>query len=192
MRDTQRQRLYDAERQLPEWNAATLDWAKTQEFVRMVTQSVWWQNRGGPRNVIVKDGRGTRHARGYNGEGGGYVNLPQWSRAPIIILHEMAHVLTKNSVAPHGPEYAANFAAIVQQFMGKEVAARLRTEFKKHRVRCRGVVKPKVQKVTCHHCKKMVTARSAWVLRTEGAWSTNFCTKKHLEEWVKAQTHRGV
>lgn len=66
--------------------------------------------------VKVKDGRRTRIARG----GKDLVNLPRWSRNPVIMLHELAHVLTirwlgDNQIA-HGPEYVGIYVTLLQKY----------------------------------------------------------------------------
>jgi putative metallohydrolase (TIGR04338 family) len=134
--------VYDAEERLKAKDGPEFTWAETLAYVERVTRSRWWRCRL-PRGVRVKDGRGTRIARGGWGTGRPTVNLPRWARTRLVILHELAHVLTSRpgrEVAAHGPEFAKTYLELVRRFE-PELAPRLRAEFKAGRVRTR-VAKP--------------------------------------------------
>ena len=83
--------------------------------------------------VQVRDGRGRRHAGALQNQG--VILLPRWSRRERVILHELAHLATPSSFAPHGPEYAAVYLELVQHFMGAAAAGGLGGSFRTHRVR---------------------------------------------------------
>jgi hypothetical protein len=111
-RDSQRSAIYKWEREIaqahPDLRRA-LTLAECEDMVRLV-----WKHYGrdGPMPAI-KDGRGTRHARG----GAQAISLPVWSRQPYIVLHETAHALVP--VAPwHGRVFARVFADLLVRFGG--------------------------------------------------------------------------
>jgi hypothetical protein len=129
-RDSQRSKLYAAEaifHSAPDFK--TVD--QCQAYVDSVMASRWvrarWQQR-----IVVKDGRGHVNATGGTS---GQLQLPLWSRQRLVILHEMAHVLTPYRYAAHGPEYAGVLLSLVHHVLGAETAAKLRASYKEHRVR---------------------------------------------------------
>jgi putative metallohydrolase (TIGR04338 family) len=81
----------------------------------------------------VKDGRGTRCAYSYGGE----IGLPRWARKEWVILHELAHELTANKFAAHGPEFVACYLRLVEIFLGFEQRQKLGAEFLKRNVKTR-------------------------------------------------------
>lgn len=136
-RDTQRKRLYDAERTILAWGRCKGDPLSTveecQAFVDKVMASRWVATRW-RRKVTVRPGHG--HTRATGSPTSGIIQLPTWSRFPLVILHELAHVLnTTSSYAPHGPEFAGLYAALVERHIGVAAATELRAAFKTHRVR---------------------------------------------------------
>jgi len=153
-RDTQRQKVYDAENVLSpggmvydfSWrnrdgvkldrkDAMTLD--ECQAFVDAMIRTRWWRNRFRDiRAIWVRDGRGRRRAAGFRGIGRGHIKLPRWSRTPHIILHEVAHVVTPERPA-HGREYARNLLDLVVRFLGPDAGRKLRAAYKVHGVRYR-------------------------------------------------------
>src|SRR5258708_3127064 len=99
MRDSQRSRVYAAERSLPAGFAIRergwLKLARCQEYVNSITETKFWRSlRKRTRNrqwiwnkrVEVLDGRGSSSARA----GGLQINLPRWARCRMVILHEPA------------------------------------------------------------------------------------------------------
>src|SRR5688500_7785550 len=103
MRDSQRQRCYDAENQIGDGRAYPTV-GECQRRVDAIVGSKWWRehaHRGvyGPRSkVTVHDGRGHRNATSY----GGTVALPKWARNDRVILHELAHEALPRGER-HGP-----------------------------------------------------------------------------------------
>lgn len=133
-RDTQRQRLYDAEAavrpSLPEFTAL----ADVQAYVDTVCTSKWARTHM-PRmalHVRVKDGR--RRSRG--GAYGNYeIRMPRHTRTRLYILHELVHCATSPHVAAHGREFAALLLKVVRHFLGAEAHGYLRDSFKDHGVK---------------------------------------------------------
>lgn len=110
-----------------------------QQYIALVIRSRYWKNHHGDHWwVLVKDGRGRRNA-GADCAGlhnGGYLLMPRWSRCELILLHEMAHLIShRKPHAPHGRLFAKTFLDLVRWKMGKEAHAALRAAFRKHRVK---------------------------------------------------------
>lgn len=149
-RDSQRSKVYRAERELP-WsifvdsreNDRTEDriGSGSLEEVTAFIQDVWdWAFERGITNVaaypLIKDGRGTRSARG----GLGYLNLPRWARGYTVTLHEITHalVMSYDSRAPwHGREFCRVYLRLMKRWHPKRAAASkaLRERFKANRVK---------------------------------------------------------
>ena len=181
MRDNQRSRVYNAERMLPEWGKRLGDGSMDtmNQYVSSITRTHWWLSRGGPRHVHIKDGRGTRWARG----GYGQINLPRWARTKLVCLHELAHVLN-NTGAPHGPEFAATLLALVRRFE-PDLGDSLKAAYKEKRVRCKGAPKPHRGRVRrlCGECKK-VLGRKVWGTKYGSVQNPYFCTKRCATTFV--------
>ena len=136
-RDTQRQRLYNAEQAMgflgdgPGKRMETV--AEMQSFVDALLRSRWFKARWGVWGRIeVRDGRGRSSAAAF---GQHQIRVPRWARSELVVLHEVAHCLTPRGYASHGPEFAGVFVALVRQVMGPAAAASLRDSFRSYRVR---------------------------------------------------------
>lgn len=138
-RDTQRSKLYAAEREAFGQPKEELSLDTTVAFVRQVWRSPWtarkFQIARYSEPPYVADGRGTTAARGSLRR----LNLPRWSRNKVVILHELAHALTwhRETFAAHGREFAAVFLELVSHWLGVDAAKRLRAAFRAKRVRYR-------------------------------------------------------
>lgn len=143
-RDTQRAKLYKAERILDCYMTEVETVADVERLVRRIESSKRvrakypsrrWLNldTGATRGVKVHDGRGHRRAVSY----GGMIAIPRWARKDWVVLHEMAHELVRptRQTASHGWEFAACYLYLVKLFMGREAHDALRAAFKAHRVR---------------------------------------------------------
>lgn len=135
IRDMQRSRVYKAERSISPGKAIpTINGVEA--YLGKILNSKWWRDRF-PRKTIlkVKDGRGCRIARGFNGGASlVHLTLPKWSRLEIFILHELTHTVTSTNLAAHGPEFAGTFLELVARFMGQEAGEALRLAFVKYGV----------------------------------------------------------
>ncbi len=138
MRDSQKSKVYKAENVIIPFARKFADITETRAFVDSVTMSSFYQRKWpkAPWSIRVKDGRGTRIARG--GRGG--INLPLWARNQAVCLHEIAHCITPHSCA-HGWQFTLTFLQLVEHFMGRDVALCLKESFKLNRVRFRAPVK---------------------------------------------------
>src|SRR5262245_5808701 len=148
-RDMQKLKVYAAEntiacRQEKPYDTLLEVWV----FLERVQKDKWFLRHYGRWTFKVDNGQGARIARGgYNGrtwatnEHISYLKLPRWSRNRLIILHEIAHGVTRQKhgrlVAGHGREYAAIYLDLVRHFLGAEAGAELRAAFKGKRVKHR-------------------------------------------------------
>lgn len=147
-RDNQRQRIYNSERdafetKFPCDELHGLSVEECQEYIDKIVNSRWWKGRYNLRmSPRIKSGKGARHATARRGEHS--IVLPLWARKKWVMLHELAHYAChytpqsfRKSLAPHGPEFAKEYLALIQRWVGKEEADALRTSYKKNRVKYR-------------------------------------------------------
>lgn len=164
MRDSQRQKLYNAEHSTPTWKAGHAepftDLKDVERYVKRVIRSKFWDQQVNGRCHVprIGDGRGRRSAYGNSGE----VVFPRWARFPMVILHELAHTAIcrthhHSRVAAHGHEFAAMFLKLVSRFMGTQVHDELKASFKAHGVRFR----PKRKRVMTEEQRQVLRARLA-------------------------------
>ncbi len=141
-RDSQRQKVYDAERTTPMWDEAKFETlGELEVWLKGIMARAWFKRRWPTfRELRVMDGRGRRHACG-EGSGisshpiVGYIKMPLWARTRIVALHELAHCLIVGNVAPHGREYCKVYAELVQFGMGKDDSDALKKAFRAHRAK---------------------------------------------------------
>jgi hypothetical protein len=136
VRDTQKSRVYAAEdafRRLID-DRAIVDRVAAWAFIEKVERDKWFRRTYGVWSFRIKDGRGTRIARG----GYGRLNLPRWSRTPVVMLHEISHNVTgafECRGGAHGWEYCRAMLALVRHFLGREAHDKLRACYRERRVR---------------------------------------------------------
>lgn len=143
-RDSQRQKVYDAEDAIHGKDLPTVP--EMQEYIDAILRKRWFKNRyPNIKQVKVQDGRGRRRAVGIYRWTYSIIKMPRWARCEMVLLHELAHVVTdgrkgvfgasKHAVASHGPEFARNFLDLVYWKMGREAGDTLRASFKEKRVK---------------------------------------------------------
>lgn len=146
-RDTQRSKVYKAERVAFEGHVEANEVLPAVEDIERFVRHVWSLKRvqdAFPRAVVewrlgrpaVHDGRGRKSACGAMG----FISMPVWSRKKWVVLHELAHVISRRTdcyIAGHGWEYAACYLLLVRYVLGVDAHDRLKAEFKAHRVRFR-------------------------------------------------------
>lgn len=145
-RDSQRSKVYKAEGNIAqgEMKAQMVD---LQAFVNKVVGSAWWKRHyPNVQRITATDGRRRRRASAFPLTR--KIVMPKWSRSEMIILHEIAHIVTPTQYAWHGPEYCKVYLELVKVFMGEETWKSLRDSFKVCRVKwivreCRNSVGPK-------------------------------------------------
>ena len=154
-RDSQRSKVYAAERMHSQWYDENqyANLGEIQSWVDGICKSRWFKNRypryAVDKKSIMKYGRAADGIKVLDGRGRirpcgstrGFIKLPMWSRFELLILHEIAHVVTRRNgyhgplPAWHGREFCANFLALVRRFLGKEAGKELKACFKKKRVK---------------------------------------------------------
>jgi len=155
-RDSQRSKVYAAERKHSQWydDNQYANLGEIQSWVDSICKSRWFINRF-PRHAldkkaIMKYGRSADGIKVLDGRGRqrpcgstrGFIKLPKWSRFELVILHEIAHVVTtrystnnRKLPAYHGRDFCANYLTLVRRFLGKEAGKELRECFKRHKVK---------------------------------------------------------
>jgi hypothetical protein len=151
-RDSQRQRLYNAEKVLAQLSKRLETPAEMAAFLTKVCNRAPIQRRYGPflrSSIEVRDGRGCRSALGSTY----WIKMPKWARTEYIVLHEAAHSLTRRKhgllVAGHGREYASIYLDLIRFGLGVEAHDALKASFIEHRVKFRpksGKAKPVFQR----------------------------------------------
>lgn len=162
-RDTQRSKLYAAERDALIAYSKPLPSVKdVEEYLRKQMRRATLKRRYGDAvdlkvwPIRVTDGRGTRHALAH---GTRKISLPLWARHEWVVLHETAHIIHERLAitpgwrqgdrtrelaggAAHGWQFAAVFLDLVRFCMGAEAGDALKVAFKARRVRFKPKRKP--------------------------------------------------
>jgi putative metallohydrolase (TIGR04338 family) len=159
-RDSQRQRVYESEYALR--GKLKLrnfkDIKDAQRYVERILGSSWYAKMFpvGRKHVTVQYKRGSAFATG----GFGGIRLPKqgwhWAGKDLIVLHELAHVLTPlcgeglckgdcgwhnepwphtKVPAAHGPEFTRIFLDLVRRWMGKAAYEAMKAEYRTRRVK---------------------------------------------------------
>lgn len=140
MRDSRRAKLYRAER-LAKLDATPLSLWECEVYAKNVL--AWGiahglKQHGKPSDdLYVKDGRGCTRATCSRRHRKWCLTFPIWARIRWVVIHEVCHALTWNRGAAHGWEFARTYLVLVEQFLGKEAAQRLKQAFKNEGVRTR-------------------------------------------------------
>jgi hypothetical protein len=130
-RDSQRKRVYEAERALfpDDLFPPDLTLLQAEALVGRIYMDARYRHldRLRPIPPAVKDGRGRRRA--------GYcrarhaIALPRWARRVWVVAHEVAHAfLDHNRHAGHGEEFVAVYLDVLQRHAGMDASV-LRTGF---------------------------------------------------------------
>ncbi len=139
-RDTQKQKLYNAERVLRAYADPLPTVADMEKYVAKVLKRAPIVARY-PQDlqpIDVCPGKwGQRRALAH---GGDRISMPKWSRDTHIVLHEVAHVIASRvhgarNIAGHGWQYAKVYIDLVHFMMGREAAEALKISFAHHGVR---------------------------------------------------------
>jgi hypothetical protein len=187
-RDTQRQRVYNAEHSIRKDPIGTGSMDEVTAFTAQVVGSSWWRKRSTTRVVQVKDGRGRVNACAY----GNTIKLPRWARSKMVVLHELAHILQSGD-APHGREFAAAMIALVDRFGDPGDGELLRAAFAEKRVRWRGgtppIIRTKLPESFCAGCGRGFPKPPPWRLAAS-LGTSRFCTKRCAQQWFAARLKR--
>jgi putative metallohydrolase (TIGR04338 family) len=102
-----------------------------QDYVDRVARAEWFRARWGQRSFEVRPGFG--HSRA-TATADGVLQMPRWARSELFVLYEVAHCLTPEQYAVHGPEYAGVLLSLVRHQLGPGPAQALEDAFERHRV----------------------------------------------------------
>lgn len=169
-RDTQRSKLYAAERATfndADWRNQAMDLADCEALVRRIERSASWAKLmaerphpiyGGWGRITVEAGRGGGMAHGTN-----LITLGVYGRRPWVILHELAHLATTrvhgdHAAAAHGWQFASIYLRLVRRWLGKPERDALRAAFRAHGVR---YTAPRAKRQLTDEQKAELTARLA-------------------------------
>jgi putative metallohydrolase (TIGR04338 family) len=139
-RDSQRSKLYTAEHTIPR-GLELREMDAIIGYLERVMAHQWYRRHyGAIDRYELQDGRGRSSAAGgLAWRSTARMTFPTWSRCERILLHELAHAITRKlhgfECAAHGWQFAAVFLDLVRHFMGAEVGEQLRLAFRENRVR---------------------------------------------------------
>ena len=144
MADLQAERLYAAENSTrcfsdPRCYLGTM--SATANFLGEVVRAEWFRERWPTMEDVrirLLDGRGCQSGWA---RADGTISLPTWARRKLVVLHELAHVVTWQHYGldqpAHGRKFAWVYLELVRRVLGKEAARELRRAFRVQGVRCR-------------------------------------------------------
>src|SRR5262249_27229542 len=111
-----------------------------ERFLSLVVDSAWFLDRWPVMEGVrlrVTDGRGSGVAWADRGA----LHLPRWARRKLVVLHELAHVVTWTCYGAckqaHGRTFARVYLVLVRRVLGQEAARELRRAFRVQGVRFR-------------------------------------------------------
>lgn len=153
-RDSQRGRVYQAEH-LAFHHGEQAAWTirECQLYANKVAGSAWFARQWPKAERALRRTGGPWIVHGRNGGRAAYdavydegtsawrwrISLGIWGRRDWIVLHELAHTITRleygSSVAGHGWQWASIYLALVRHHLGAEAGSRLASAFKVERVR---------------------------------------------------------
>ena len=117
-RDSQRSRVYKAEKEIPHGRVFN-SVKEIQDFCDRMTSSKWWQaTYPNILKINVGDGRRRSSASGVRSGNTIKIAMPKFSRNELIVIHEVVHGLKKAGEAWHGKEYCGEYLKVVRHFMG--------------------------------------------------------------------------
>jgi putative metallohydrolase (TIGR04338 family) len=139
--DQQAERLYEAENSVfsfrdPRNYLGTVP--AVEKFLDHVVSSAWFLDRWPVMEgveVQLHDGRGSQSAWASPN----VISLPRWARRKLVVLHELAHVVTWTCYGAckpaHGRTFARVYLMLVWRVLGQEAARELHWAFRRHGVR---------------------------------------------------------
>lgn len=162
VRDSQRSRVYKAERHVHHLGAPLREVKDIERFIKkqLARKAITRRYPDATRRVEVGDGRGRRAACAW---GDWKISIPLWARHEVVVIHELAHIVTNRhfgsyGVAAHGWQFCSVFLDLVRFIMGREAHDALKGSFKKYRVK---FSKPRARKPLTDEQKAALAARLA-------------------------------
>ena len=209
-RDSQRQKLYDAENRVRKMHDMSFETGcgfdtleEIVEFLEKILKSRWWKsyitphsvrNFNGEAQVIVTRTINSAWAKHTNCNGMVYIELPKkksgednWAWNKIVILHELAHYPSNGAGIPsHGWLFASVFMALVQRFMDKEVYEDLKSAFADYNVRWRRPrqLSDETKKVLSERMTAMAAAKWEGHVKAPVAEKVDYVTLTDNQTWI--------
>jgi putative metallohydrolase (TIGR04338 family) len=109
-----------------------------QRYVDSFISSRWWKNRFLVNHVevyVIKDRRAVHAYCICNSIAEGSIHLPMDMWRELIVLHELAHLVTPEYVADHGSNFCMYFLELIKKKMGRHYRNKLKSEFIKNNVK---------------------------------------------------------
>lgn len=137
MRDSQQAKVYGAEQMVRKiidrsapgqpvhLHGSTLTLPPEVKFGSLEATQAYVDRVLGPGQVKVRERKGNTKAHYEPFTATIAVPAPErgrhWAQREIVILHEIAHHLTRTTRPAHGPEFCAEFLRLVHEYMGPEI-----------------------------------------------------------------------
>lgn len=206
LRDTQRQKLYNAEHAVHKQLATNLTWPELEALKNKIVTSTWFVKKYRTRDSgrvaalnirLEKTHGGGRAERMFDGW---EIRLGTWARCDLVLIHEITHCVVTTGPA-HGWKFAEVFLDLVRHFMGKDAHDVLKASFKKHRVkftapRAKRELTPEQRAVLVERMAKARAAKqandvlSATIERIEATpVGVSFVTETEIERSVFIDEH---
>ena len=116
-----------------------------QSYVDSLLARPWWRSLCPETSRVRVTGGGggdvgspAWHESSIEPEGLSHVlHMPPWSRRPLTVLHELAHVVVEPILwaRPHGPQFVRAWIDLVAEMMGPGAARTLTSELRHERIR---------------------------------------------------------
>ena len=115
-----------------------------QSYVDALLARPWWRSLCPETSAVRITGGGggvgapAWHESSIEAEGLSHVlHMPRWSRRPLTVLHELAHVVVEPILwaRPHGPQFVRAWVDLVTEMMGAATARALTAELRGERIR---------------------------------------------------------
>ena len=119
-RDNQKNKVYDWENEHVPVTGEELSLAQCEQLIHQAL--VWWFRDSMVSMPLIKNGKGTRIARG----GATTINLPRWARNYGVVLHETSHCLVDrmghNKDGGHGPYFMRTYIELLGHVLNMDRA----------------------------------------------------------------------
>lgn len=140
-RDSRRQKLYDAERDVRGKTSFGADkefdsLEETAKWVQKMLGSAWWQRRYKMTSVFLRPGYWARRGIARSGSlSASKIILPKRSRNSWTISHELVHLTVENPHAGHGRLFCARLLEIIGAVYGDSFRDDLKEAYRTHNVK---------------------------------------------------------
>jgi hypothetical protein len=115
-RDIQRSRVYRWEDEVAKKSRGVLSKKLTLSQCQVLAAKAYGRYHPDLPAPIIYARRGTRTA--LSNASRNKINLPNWARTPGVVLHEVAHLVTPNTNADHGPEFVRMMCDLWKWYTG--------------------------------------------------------------------------